>query len=850
MDFKTILETIKKPIQLEIKTGYQDKSAFGGLENYIAIWTKKAQEISLPTVQQKLVQRLSDVFAGYSQLSSLERMIRIQDALNIIKQIEGESEGGGQKAEKIEGERGREGEGATKAESFSPSHPLTPSPPQSFTPPSIDESELSYDVSLLESLLAPIKSVKGIGSKVAERLEAELGIKNVWDLLEHYPRDYIDRRKIKKIYQVGLSNEPETIQGEVVNQVDIPIKKANAPKLAKIIIYDGTATASLVGFGKRAGYLKISLPKKSRVLVSGKFERAYGEIQTTNFEYEVISDEEAELIHTGRIVPKYPLTVELADSNISNRSMRRWIKAALDQFSDSIPELIPHESLRRLNLSSRRTAIKQVHFPDSESYLLQARRKLSFDELFLLELGLCLRKKRWQTEERAKPFDSNGKLLKKFISSLPFELTKAQIRAFGQVKADLSKSHPMNRLLQGDVGSGKTIIAAMVLLIAVDNKHQGAIMAPTEILAEQHYHTLTNLLAPLDVTVVLLKGDMPKSEKDEAHEQIKDGRAQIVVGTHALIQETVEFDKLGLAITDEQHRFGVIQRAELKRKGLMPHVLVMTATPIPRTLALTLYGDLDISVLDELPPGRQKVETLRFYEYERDKMYAFIKKRILAGEQTYIVYPLVEESEKLEDIKAATEMAEHLQKEVFKEFNVGLLHGRMNAEQKSEIMTQFKEGSIHILVSTTVIEVGIDIPNATVMVIEHAERFGLSQLHQLRGRVGRSHLKSYCILVADPKNEDAMRRVDTMTQTNDGFKIAEEDLKIRGPGEFFGTRQAGMPDLNMADIIKDVRILELARSEAIKVVGEDPHLGKEAHQVMKAILKRKWTENFEIGLVG
>jgi ATP-dependent DNA helicase RecG len=408
----------------------------------------------------------------------------------------------------------------------------------------------------------------------------------------------------------------------------------------------------------------------------------------------------------------------------------------------------------------------------------------------------------------------------------------------------------MNRLLQGDVGSGKTVVAAMLLTIAIDNGYQGALMAPTEILAEQHYHTLNSLLAPLGLNIILLKGDMPKREKDEALVLIKNGTAHIAVGTHALIQEGVEFNNLGFVIIDEQHRFGVMQRKTLRSKGVMPDVLVMTATPIPRTLALTVYGDLNVSTIDELPPGRKKVDTRWVPEDKRQEMYQFIEEQIEKGRQAYLVYPLVEESEKLEDIKAATEMAEHFQNDIFPHLKVGLIHGRMRSAEKQEIMQSFKNGEIHILVSTTVIEVGIDVPNASIMLIEHAERFGLAQLHQLRGRVGRSSHKSYCLLIADPKNEDALRRVKVMVRTNDGFKIAEEDLLIRGPGEFFGTRQAGMPDLKVADIERDTQLLEQARAEAFKLMESDPTLKDPKHQMLKAVLKTKWQENLEMVSIG
>jgi ATP-dependent DNA helicase RecG len=390
----------------------------------------------------------------------------------------------------------------------------------------------------------------------------------------------------------------------------------------------------------------------------------------------------------------------------------------------------------------------------------------------------------------------------------------------------------------------------MGMLLAVDNSYQGALMAPTEILAEQHYNTLDRLLTPMGINIVMLRSDMPRREKEDALHQVQTGEANIVVGTHALIQAGVEFASLGLVVTDEQHRFGVMQRAELKKKGTNPDVLVMTATPIPRTLALTVYGDLDVSVIDELPPGRQKIDTRWVSEGKRQEIYKFINDQIAQGRQAYIVYPLVEESEKLEDLKAATEMAEHFQHEIFPHLKVGLIHGRMRADEKQEVMGRMKINEINILVSTTVIEVGIDIPNASLMLIEHAERFGLAQLHQLRGRVGRSSHKSYCLLIANPKSLDAVQRMKAMVKTNDGFEIAEEDLAIRGPGEFFGTRQSGMPDMKVANIARDVKIIEIARKEAFEIAEKDPTLSKPDHQAMKKVLQDKWRDNLEMMSIG
>ena len=468
-----------------------------------------------------------------------------------------------------------------------------------------------------------------------------------------------------------------------------------------------------------------------------------------------------------------------------------------------------------------------------------------------------------QFQIRASQQNSNS-LLKQFVDTLPFRLTNAQKRVFNEIREDMQSKRVMNRLIQGDVGSGKTVVAAMALLCAIQNGYQGALMVPTEILAEQHHQNLTTLLTPLGVKVALLKSDLPKSERAEALATISDGSASLIIGTQALIQEGVDFQKLGLVIIDEQHKFGVMQRATLRNKAklsaitkesdetedISPDVLVMTATPIPRTLSLTIYGDLNVSVIDEMPPGRQEIETQWIKEKDRTEFYAKLEREVRHGKQTYIVYPLVEESEKLEELKAATSMAEHIHKDVFPHLRVGLLHGQMKSNEKQEIMTRFNAREIDVLVATTVIEVGIDAPNATVMVIENAERFGLAQLHQLRGRVGRGSDKSYCYLIATPKTDEAYRRIQVMVRSNNGFAIAEEDLKIRGPGEFFGTRQSGIPKFKIANIISDAVLLETAKKEAMQLVKDDPQLNAPEHQLMKQMLDAHWKGHLEIASVG
>ena len=716
----------------------------------------------------------------------------------------------------------------------------------------ISDIPVSTDLSLLDFLSESLQYLKGIGPRRAAMLLSELNLRTVGELLAYYPRDYIDRSKTVEIYRVGRTedDEPETIQGKVVNHTSSPTAKGK--RIGKISIYDGTGVAVLVNFGRRIGIMKSLLPVDTEVVVSGKFSRRYNEIQATDYEFELF--EEDNLIHTKRIVPKYALTAKL-----TAKMLRMWMRTALDAYGQEIPEILPLELRKRQGLIDRQLAINEIHFPASEAHQEAAQKRLAFEEFFLLSAGMEMKKER-KTLEAGIAFrigmdsgNASPSLLSNFMASLPYELTGAQKRVFREIQNDMQQKRVMNRLIQGDVGSGKTVVAAMALLCAIENGYQGALMVPTEILAEQHYYNLSDMFEDMHrdvstetgqqdkrkINVVLLKSDLPKAAREEALETIANGTADLIVGTQALIQEGVDFHKLGLVIIDEQHRFGVMQRATLRNKAQSateaqkhldtaapsPDVLVMTATPIPRTLALTLYGDLNVSVIDEMPPGRQQIRTHWIRENGREKLYNTLRKEIQRGRQAYVVYPLVEESEKLEELKAATEMASHLQNDVFPDLRVGLLHGQMKSIEKQEVMARFKDRHIDILVSTTVIEVGIDVPNATLMVIENAERFGLSQLHQLRGRVGRGKHQSACYLVASPRGDDSYQRIQAMIRTNNGFQIAEADLNIRGPGEFFGTRQSGIPNFKIANIIQDASLLEAAKKEAESLIKADPRNG-------------------------
>ena len=888
-----ILATIRRPFQQEIRSGCKDSVVINGLGAYVQLWVRNAEKLTLNPTEKQMLTSLVNLFSDYEALSPTRRQEIVEAA---IEQIEG-VESGNQKAsptkkpatvtvddlplfQSLPSQSSKASAGpveqTAKGKSQQPLLPVAPkasgtsevgeSVPSSFTVrPDSSESHISHadpqsappekvavkdvpistDPASLKILETEIQYASGIGPRRAARLITELNIRTIRDLLEYYPRDYLDRGHFRSIYDVGRTGEYETIQGVVVNQSEFTPNRKGAKSVGKIAVYDQAGVAQLVNFGRRAGYLKNLLKVGTPVVVSGKFTRRNNEIQTTDFDFEVLEEEDADLIHTGRIVPKYALTAKL-----TQRMLRQWTKTVVDGYAEDYPEILPLDIRQRNRLIDRCTAIQEVHFPASEGYKNAARRRLAFDEFFLLELGLELKKQRWKTEEKGIAFQIEGQLLNPFIEALPFQLTSAQKRVIEEIKSDMADAEAMNRLLQGDVGSGKTIVGAVALLCAIQSGYQGALMVPTEILAEQHTYNLSELLEPLGLKVVLLKSDLSKTERDETLAAVADGSAHVVVGTHALIQEGVEFHQLGLVIIDEQHRFGVMQRATLRDKGTTPDVLVMTATPIPRTLALTIYGDLNVSVIDEMPPGRQKITTRWVREKDREKLYAQIEKEVQRGRQAYIVYPLVEESEKLEEIKAATEMADHFQANVFPHLRVGLLHGRMRSVEKQDVMGWFKNREIDILVSTTVIEVGIDVPNATLMVIENAERFGLSQMHQLRGRVGRGTHKSSCHLISGPMTDDGVRRVRAMTRTNDGFELAEADLEIRGPGEFFGTRQSGLPDFKIANILRDASLLEIAKSEANRVAKADPSLSQPAHQVLKEVLQTQWRGHLKMASIG
>jgi len=703
-----------------------------------------------------------------------------------------------------------------------------------------------------ETLEEPITVIKGITANVAGRF-ARLNVRVVRDLLRLFPRRYVDYSQTKPICEL-VEGEEQTVVGTVWQA---RVATLGSRRGTEAIVGDETGNVRVVWFNQP--YLAKSLRTNVRIVLSGSVGLFKGNKVFESPEWELLTD--TELIHTGRLVPIYPLT-----QGLYPRQVRRWTKQVVDQYARQLDDFLPSEIKDRCELLDLPDAIAQVHFPDDRAMADKARQRLAFDELLLLQLGVLARKRDWKEGQPGSPLHVDPAIVSGFLGCLPFELTQAQDRVLKEVLADIRQPKAMSRLLQGEVGSGKTVIATLAVLIAAANGYQGAIMAPTEILAEQHFTNICGYLAqiaseerqdepgegavrrytgflPRPLTVALLIGSLGKGEKAGLQKKIAQGEVDIVIGTHALIQKGAEFSKLGLAVIDEQHRFGVMQRSALRQKGFNPHVLVMTATPIPRTMALTLYGDLDLSTIDELPPGRQVVKTRCLEPHDRAKAYTFLHRQVENGRQAFIICPLVEESEALE-AKAAITEHERLSREVFPQLKLGLLHGQMHGSDKDQVMRHFRAGDFDILVSTSVVEVGIDVPRASVMLVEGAERFGLSQLHQFRGRVGRDREQGYCMLIPEKLSPEARERLLLMEKLHDGFALAEKDLEIRGPGEFFGTHQSGLPDLKLARL-SDLESLQLARQEAMSLFESDPALEKAEHRLLRKQLSRAWPDSAE-----
>ncbi len=687
-----------------------------------------------------------------------------------------------------------------------------------------------------------VKYVKGIGERRARAL-SQIGVTTLGQLIYHVPRRYLDRSTIVQIKDLKVGVEA-TLVGRVTGAKMV---RGRRRPYFQMVLTDDTGFLTCRWFNG-AQWLVDRFNKDDVVAVSGKID-FYSGMQISHPDFDILSDDKSNPINTGMIMPLYPSTRSLQGVGLDSRGFRRVLKPLMPDLKAGVPDPLPDDVLRKYHLLSRYEALEQVHFPDSLDHLRAARNRLKFDELFFMQLLLALRSSAVVRKTKRNRYDQPGDILDSQSRRLPYELTRAQKKVVREIWNDLKSPHPMNRLLQGDVGSGKTVVSLLATAIAAGNGYQTALMAPTEILAEQHYQNAVKFFQGTSIRPVLLTGSSTAAQKREIYKALKAGYYQLAVGTHALIQQKVTFQNLQLAIIDEQHRFGVIQRGDLIEKAEDADVLVMTATPIPRTLSMTVYGDLSVSILDEMPKNRQPVITRLVDVAKLRAVYDFIRREIQSGQQAFVVYPLIEESEKI-DLEAAVQGYDYLSQKVFPEFRVALLHGRMPAAEKDAVMQGIARNEAQILVSTTVIEVGIDIPNATIMIIENAERFGLTQLHQLRGRIGRGEHRGVCVLVQRKPNPESIHRLEIMVKTSDGFKIAEEDLKIRGAGDLFGTRQHGLPNLKIADLVEDAAILQEARKAAFTVVDDDPQLRQAHHSGLRQVVLTEFNDLLGFAKIG
>lgn len=838
---KPSLQKLQKFFKLEAERGYDNHAVLGGLERMLSHWEAEARADGVP---EDLIQIVISRIQDYSRLTEKSRAETLEGLWRRVQR--GEED---QLTESPTGVETPNEATPTPIETPSPSmepsadsagqstHPVAEAhPPKDEArpqpPPAVEPAALTASVTVL----------KGIGPRHASTL-SRLGLRTLRDMLYHFPRRYDDYSKLMPINRLWYGEEA-TIIG-TVQSINTRLLRSGQLKIAEAVVSDGSGSLRVTWFNQP--WIAKRLRDGAQIVLSGKIVQYLGRLVMNNPEWEFL---ERQQLNTNRIVPVYPLTAQ-----ITQRWLRRQMNNVITYWSPRVQDPLPLELRNSAGLVNLSTALLQVHFPDSWEELKAAQERLAFDEVFLLQLGVLQQKRTW-SERTARVFSIEQSWLDGQLASLPFPLTEAQQRALQDVRQDLGSGHPMNRLLEGDVGSGKTVVAALAIAMVVSHGAQAALMAPTSILAEQHYKNLLRILAfkaepqkhtpqpdnptpPLSASEIrLMVGGTPEAEKREIRAGLSEGRIKLVIGTHALIEDPVSFADLQLTIVDEQHRFGVEQRATLRSKGENPHLMVMTATPIPRSLALTIYGDLDLSVMGEMPPGRMAVSTHVLTPRERERAYTLIRGQVQQGRQAFIIYPLVEESEKTES-RAVVEEHPRLQEEIFPDLKLGLLHGRMKPDGKEAVMTDFRNGVYHILVSTSVIEVGVDVPNATVMLIEGANRFGLAQLHQLRGRVGRGSDKAYCLLIPETPDEVENERLQVMAETNDGFVLAERDLEQRGPGQFLGTRQSGYTELNLANLT-DVRLIEKARRCAKTLFKQDPDLSGPEHQLLAEALQRSW----------
>ncbi|HSM70011.1 MAG TPA: ATP-dependent DNA helicase RecG [Anaerolineales bacterium] len=821
------LEKLRKFFRLEHGNGYENTAIIGGLAKMLDYWEGEARADG---IEEDIIQAVVQRLRSYDGLSPQSRA----DALKGLWKRIGDSYPDTQQKTQP---RQRQQQTRTKSEPAPKqeqhSKPEQSSKEQKQRPPVQPRSETvagAKTSATPAALDAKLTVLQGVGPKNAQSL-AKLGLHTLGDMLYYFPRRYDDYSQLKPIKEL-FYGEQVTVIGTIDSVHSRPIRGGKA-SIVEVIINDGTGGLRLSFFNQP--WLANRFKKGDAISVSGKVDQYLGRLVMNSPDWEPI---EVDSLHTNRIVPIYSLTERIAQKwlrNQMNQVITYWAPAVVDALPESV-----RKSAEVMPLGE---ALLQIHFPESQDKLEAARKRLAFDEIFYLQMGVLQQKRDWKSVE-ARRFPVSDEWLDSRLTGLPFTLTSAQQNAVDDIRADLDSGVPMNRLLQGDVGSGKTVVAALAAAMITSNGAQAAIMAPTSILAEQHYRSFTNILRDVlkPGEIRLLVGDTPEAGKEEIRSGLADNSIKIVIGTHAVIEGPIQFADLQFAVIDEQHRFGVEQRAELRSKGTNPHLLVMTATPIPRSLALTLYGDLDLSIMDEMPAGRQPVNTFVLRPQERERAFTLLRGQLDDGKQAFIIYPLIEESEKI-DARAAVDDYETLSKEVFPNRRLGLLHGRMRPAEKDETMLKFRDKEYDILVSTTVVEVGVDVPNATAMLIEGADRFGLAQLHQLRGRVGRGSDQSYCLLVPTHEDKAENERLQAMVESTDGFFLAEKDLEIRGPGEFLGTRQSGYAsNLRMASIT-DVKLIEKARAQAQNVFDKDPDLAQPDHALLAETLGRFWGDS-------
>ena len=840
-----ITDSLRKVLELEQRKGYSDKAVIGGLDGYLRSHAGEIrQNVANPGLLATLDQ-LNLANPDYGSWDVVERERWIGRLLHWLSQLE---KAKGQSTTDLHTDPG----------SGTAAHPAAQVQPDAWQrKPSSHRSSVGQVQVAIDS---PVTAIRGIAPKVATRF-AKLGVRTVHDLLYLFPRRYIDYSQRRTIADLEEGKDQTVIADIWQSRVTT---FGNRPG-TEAIAGDETGNVRLVWFNQP--YLAKSFTTNARIVLSGTVSVFKGHKVLVSPEWEFVKDKE--LIHTGRLVPVYPLT-----QGLYPRQVRKWTKLVIDEIAWQVSDFLPPEIKSRCELLNLSEAITQIHYPDNQTMAEEARKRLAFDELFLLQLGVLARKRDWQEGQPGNIFHIDQEIVHRFSASLPFALTRAQERVLNEIVADLKQGRAMSRLLQGEVGSGKTVIATLAMVLAVSNGFQAALMAPTEVLAEQHFQNICNHLDSTDIpddshhdphgttpsskllfmrrcagflsdpiTVALLVGSLSDEAKVDLHRRIAQGKIDVVIGTHAIIQKDVRFNRLGLAVIDEQQRFGVLQRSALRQKGYNPHILIMTATPIPRTMALTLYGDLDLSVIDELPPGRQVVKTKYLEPQYRERAYAFVRRQVSKHRQAFIICPLIEESETSE-ARAATTEYQRLSKHIFPDLRLGLLHGRMAPVDKEHVMRRFRDGELDILISTSVVEVGIDIPSATVMLVEGADRFGLSQLHQFRGRVGRGSDQSYCVLIPERPSSEASERLHFVEIIHDGFALAEKDLEIRGPGEFFGTLQSGLPDLKIARL-SNLNLVEIARREAMTLFQNDDYLRAVEHSSLRQRLSQVWSDRIE-----